>query len=135
VGAYLAQRDVPPSYVLCSSARRATETLDHVLAELSERPEVHTARDLYHAGPGELLDQIREVGDDVAALLLVGHNPGVEDLALALAGSGDGRARRRMQSKYPTAGLAEIHFDCDRWRQVEFRGGKLRGFRTPKDLV
>jgi phosphohistidine phosphatase len=134
MGAYLAAKAVLPSVVLCSSAKRAAETLDRVLRELPVRPTVHTARSLYLADPEELLDQIRETRDDAEALLLVGHNPGLEELALALVAKGDERARRRMESKFPTGALAEIHFDCARWHQVDFGRGELRDFRTPREL-
>jgi phosphohistidine phosphatase len=135
MGAWLAGRPVLPSTVLCSTARRATETLERVLSELPDRPQLRITRRLYHADPEELLGQIRETDDAIGALLLVGHNPGIEEFALALAGSGDPRALRRIESKYPTAGLAEIHFDCRRWHEVDFGKGVLRDFRIPKDLV
>jgi phosphohistidine phosphatase len=134
LGAYLAAKRVPPSAVLCSSARRATETLDAVLALLREPPSVRITRACYHAGPTALIDEIRETADGFPALLLVGHNPGLEDLALAMAGGGDARALRRMESKFPTCALAEIHFPCDRWQVVDFGGGELVDFQTPKGL-
>lgn len=135
IGAYLAAKAVPPSAVLCSSARRAVETLDCVLSELRERPAVQVDRGLYHATPDELLERIRETDDAVRALLLVGHNPGLEELAHALCGRGDAAAQRRLQSKFPTAALAEIHFDCEHWSEIEFGAGELCDFRTPKDAV
>ena len=71
----------------------------------------------------------------VATLMLVGHNPAMEEAAALLAGGGDTRALGTMQSKYPTAALAELTFDLDNWEAVGRDAGHLARFVRPKDLA
>ncbi|MEV4940541.1 SixA phosphatase family protein [Streptomyces zaomyceticus] len=91
-GRFLAEHGGPPDLVLCSPARRARRTWELAAAELDSpvpAPTVHDPR-LYGAGDAELLDVLHGVPDEVATLLLVGHNPGLEDLVLLLAAGTDG---------------------------------------------
>jgi phosphohistidine phosphatase len=74
------------------------------------------------------------VEPDVRALLMIGHNPGFEDLAKALIGHGDRYAFARLAKKYPTAGLAVIDFPGDAWSAVANHAGRLDRFVTPKTL-
>ena len=135
MGAYLEQESLCPDVVLCSTARRAVQTLERVLPYLRERPEVFTERDLYLAPAGRMLERVRKLPVPSASVLLVVHYPGVQDLALALAGRGDRDAGARLQRKYPTAGLAQVSFEVDRWDAIEPAGGTLVRFVAPKDLV
>jgi phosphohistidine phosphatase len=135
MGVYLAQGRVQPSLLLCSSARRTLETLERVVAQLSPRPGVCIERELYLADPAALLARVQQVEERHAALMLIGHNPGMAELARLLAGRGDEVARRRMRAKFPTAALAELRFQLSDWREVAAGGGELRAFCTPKDLV
>ncbi len=135
VGVYFGQRGVRPSLVLCSSARRTRETLDRLLPHLDPAPEVRVDRELYLAGPGELLARIAEAPDEVEELLLLGHNPGIAELAFRLAGSGDRDARQRLAHKYPTGACAELRFGARCWRDLASGGGELVHFVTPKELV
>jgi len=70
----------------------------------------------------------------VGALMLVGHNPALEDAARLLAGAGDARALAAMRRKYPTAAVAELSFEVDRWSDVSRDTGYLARFVRPKDL-
>ena len=71
---------------------------------------------------------------DPRRLMVVGHNPGMHELALTLTGSGDGRRKRRSTHNLPTAGLAIFDFSIDDWNDVAFRRGKLVRFTSPKLL-
>ncbi|MDJ0866859.1 MAG: histidine phosphatase family protein [Myxococcota bacterium] len=137
IGAHLAQRGLLPDLALCSSARRAIDTLERVVALLPERPEVRIERSLYLAEPRTLLRSIRVAGDagEVGTLLVVGHNPGIGALAAALAGRGDARDLERMRAKFPTAALAELEPEVPDWGAVAPRCARLRTYCTPKDLV
>jgi len=135
MGAYLAQRSPAPSLVLCSTARRARETLDALLEHLSEDTTLRIDQSLYLAAPESLLDALRAAPDTAASILLVGHNPGIEQLASALARSGPPDAIRRMRAKFPTAAVAELEAEIERWRDLEPAGAQLVEFCTPKDLV
>jgi phosphohistidine phosphatase len=73
-------------------------------------------------------------GTDPRYLVLVGHNPGMHELALTLTGSGDGAAKKALDANLPTAGLAIFDFSIDDWNDVAFRRGRLVRFTTPKLL-
>jgi len=108
--------------VLASPARRVVETVESVgplTASLDPR--------LYNASTGQLLDVIREIDDGVDRLLMVGHNPGIGQLAAQLTASGI--------DDFPTAALAEIELTVDDWREVEMGSGRLIRFITPNDLA
>jgi phosphohistidine phosphatase len=83
----------------------------------------------------QLLHIIRDASAaDPQRLMLVGHNPGMHELALALAGSGDAAARRALADNLPTSGLAVFDFAVGDWADVAFRRGRLVLFVTPKLL-
>lgn len=124
-----------PQLVLCSTAARAQETWDLVAPELLPAPEVQLRPDIYDADADELIDLIRRTPAPISTLLLVGHNPAMEEVAALLAGDGDAAALQTMQTKYPTAAVAEITFDLDDWRDVEEGSGHLARFVRPKDLA
>lgn len=117
--------------VLASPARRVIETIEEVeqgFGPLSPRYE----RDIYLASPDALLELVRRTDDGAGSLLLVGHNPGLESLALALAGPGALRAA--LEEKYPTATVAEISLPAERWAEVREGIGTLIRFVRPRDL-
>ena len=88
-------------------------------------------RELYPASEQRLLEGLRAVEDDVESLMLIGHNPGVEQLALSLAGSGQKLAGLRR--KYPTGALATLEFS-GRWGDLRTGSAELTNFVTPKQL-
>lgn len=135
MGVYLQQRAIAPDLVLCSSARRARETFARLDAAVSGDVAARVERDLYLAEPGELLEQLRAVDDRFASVLLIGHNPGLAQLASLLAGSGDPRELGRLRSRYPTATLAHLRFEGDRWRDLAPASCHLEAFARPRDLV
>ena len=96
-------------------------------------PEVSFERLLYLAGAGEMLERIRACEAE-PCLLLVAHNPGAQELARGLAGSGDENAWHRLRGKYPTGGLATVVFDLDRWCDVAPAAGRLLRFVVPREL-
>ena len=83
------------------------------------------SRELYGAEPAQLLDQPHAEVTDPERLMLIGHNPGMHELALMLAGSGDAAAKKELGDNLPTAGLAIFDFAIDDWSEVAFRRGKL----------
>ncbi|MFG2332865.1 SixA phosphatase family protein [Streptomyces sp. NPDC048604] len=107
-GRYLAETGGLPDLVLCSPARRARHTWELAAAELgSPVPTRHDPR-LYGADVPELLDVLHGVPDEVSALVLVGHNPGLEDLILLLAARAVGDALERVRAKFPTSAIAVL---------------------------
>lgn len=132
MGEYLRSADLVPDLVLCSSARRACETLARL--RLPADVVVDVAHDLYLADPGTVVDQVRLVDDAVATLLVVGHNPTTEELALDLAGPANAGAAQRISAKYPTGALAVLDV-AGQWRDVALGTLSLTAFVTPSDLV
>jgi phosphohistidine phosphatase len=132
IGRELAARDWLPDQVLVSSALRTRDTWRLVAAELPAHPRVVFAEALYEASAADILSQIRLVEPSSGCLAVVGHNPGLEDLAKQLAGPGsDTKARRRLEEKFPTAALARFVFDGD-WSGLS--SGRLTHCLRPKDL-
>jgi phosphohistidine phosphatase len=141
MGAALAAMGLRPDLVLCSGAVRARATLDLVLGKLGAPvPEVGYDDALYMAAPDALLARLQRVGRGAAGetprhVMLVGHNPGLEELALLLVGSGARDDTARMTAKFPTAAAAVIGFNADSWAGIEPGSGRLEHFLTPKQLT
>jgi phosphohistidine phosphatase len=134
MGRYLKDEGLIPDLVLCSTARRATETWDLVASELGAAAPVRFRKGLYAVSSAALLAAIRRVPDDCARLLVIGHNPELEDLTHRLAGTGKAKALAHLAEKYPKGALAEIRFAGDAWAAVAEGAGTLRRFVTPRDL-
>jgi phosphohistidine phosphatase len=128
MGEHLQAEGVAPSLVLCSSAVRARETLAGIGLEEGAVVE----RGLYGASEGALLDRLRKLPDDVSSAMLIGHNPGMQELTLMLAG--EGSQLGRVHKKFPTAALATLDFDGD-WSSLRPHAARLTAFVRPKDLV
>lgn len=134
VGRWLTASIDPPELVLCSSARRAVDTLECLRSQLSTRPEVRIERSLYLAAPEELLQALAEVEDRVETLLLVAHNPGVHVLAADLAGDGDPKLLELLARTFPPTALAALRFPVEHWHELSLEAGQLTHFVTPRSL-
>jgi phosphohistidine phosphatase len=138
IGTWLAGRPLFPDLVLVSSAVRAKQTWELAWAAMKDRgppPQVDVLPELYAADPAQLLQSIRNASvSDPKQLMLVGHNPGLHELALALTGGGDAGARQALAENLPTSGLAVFEFAGDDWNDVAFRRGGLVIFVSPKLL-
>jgi len=136
VGTHLAREGVRPDLVLCSPARRAVETLERLRAAGAPLPAAELEEGLYGATAGELAERLRRLPAELASALLVGHNPGLHDLAGVLAGSGPSEDLRRLRRKLPTAGWVELALPGDAWgAALEPGAAALRRFRAPRDLA
>jgi phosphohistidine phosphatase len=138
IGGWIGRHPPFPDSVLVSHAIRAHQTWEiawEAMKELAPEPQVELIPELYGADPAQLLQTIREASvADPKTLMLVGHNPGMHELALALAGSGDAAGRRALADNLPTSGLAVFDFEIDDWTDVAFRRGRLVLFVSPKLL-
>jgi phosphohistidine phosphatase len=128
----LGRERVVPALVLCSSAARTRETLERIAPALGEGVRVQIEPELYAASERRLLERLRTVEDLVESLMLIGHNPGLEQLALRLAARGEKLGDVR--SKYPTGALATLEFD-GRWSELRPGSAELTDFVTPKRLA
>lgn len=134
VGAYLAEESRAPDLVLCSAARRAVETWERAAAVLPRAPRLVLDEALYLASPEQILARVRRVEDRVARLLVVGHNPGFQQLALELAG-GAASAEARRIGKFPTGALASFTLARAGWSELAPGRVRLADFVRPADLV
>jgi phosphohistidine phosphatase len=117
--------------IVASPAARVAETVEGVAECYGQlAPEYDEA--VYLASLETLLDMVRATDDSDQSLLIVGHNPGMERLALLL--SRGGALHDEVALKYPTGALAEIEFPVDHWRDVAESGGTLKRFLRPRDL-
>ena len=133
VGRYLAGEALAFDYVLASPARRVVETIAEVEAGYGRALAPAWDRRVYLASAAALLELVQTAPADARRLLLVGHNPGLHELALLLAAQG-GPVRAEVADKYPTAALAELRFEAERWEDVEPGRAALTRFIRPRDL-
>ena len=134
MGAYMARHALVPDLVAASTATRVTETLDLVVPAFEKPPKIVSDRQLYEADAGSLIAFIKETPRAAHSLLLVGHNPGLGELAAMLIAAGDVETRQRLLEKFPTGGLAVIDFAVDDWAKIHRRGGRLDRFVVPRTL-
>jgi len=134
MGAYMVRHALLPDLIIASPAQRVVETLDLVLAAFDERPKQKSEAAIYEGRPSVLLDVIKQTPRGVHGLLMVGHNPGLAELAMLLIASGEVEARQRLIEKFPTAGLAVIDFALDDWSKLHPRAGRLDRFVVPRAL-
>ena len=138
MGAHMRKKGYEPAFVLCSTAERARETLELLLPYFRIPSKIRYDRALYLAEWPQLLAEIRAAPADASTLLLVGHNPGLEQLAIALALQPQSPAERaraeRLAEKFPTAALAVLDFELADWSEVKPGSGRLVDHVRPKYL-
>jgi phosphohistidine phosphatase len=130
IAEHLRRARIGPVLVLCSSARRTRETLERVMPAL-DPVEVLIERELYRASSEDLLQRLREVPDEVESVMMVGHQPAIQELALHLAG--EGSELERVRAKFPTAALATLTF-AGKWSELGHRSAELIAYVKPKQL-
>lgn len=127
---WLERAGVRPGLVLCSGAARTRQTLELVRPALGS-PEIQSDERLYLASGEDLLQQVRALPDAVAEAMLVGHNPGLHDLALLLV---DERGRAELSEKLPTGALVTLDLPASSWTEVVEAEATLVSFVMPRDL-
>jgi len=135
IGAYLVRHHFVPDLALVSPATRATETWALVAASFPHTsPRVVNDERIYNAVPETLIDLIRET-TKARSVIVVGHNPGLHDLAVRLIASGEVEARERINEKLPTCGLVIIDFPFNDWSRLHVNSGRLERFVTPRTIA
>jgi len=143
MGRWLRANGYVPDQVLCSTARRARETWQLAQEGLGATPAVSFERRVYQASAEQLLDLVRGVPSAVTALLIVGHDPAIQELALMLArtaspadgGGGSGAAADaldRMRAKFPTAAVAVLRLTGN-WDRLSPGTAQLAAFVIPRE--
>jgi phosphohistidine phosphatase len=128
---HLREQGIAPELVLCSTARRARETLERIEPAV-ETATVQFERELYGASAGGLLERLHSVPDGTGSVMLIGHNPAIEQLAHDLARPSP--LLGQLEEKFPTAALATLELPGPRWRELERGTAELVGFVRPRDL-
>lgn len=136
---HVAERRIRPTLVLCSTARRAHQTLDLILPGLGAPDEIRLERVLYGAGAGDLLVRLRRLSEHTGPVLLIGHNPGLQHLAVGLARDRPAEHCRsaavtELRAKFPTGALATLESPRP-WSELSWGGAHLMSLVTPRQLA
>jgi phosphohistidine phosphatase len=127
----LSRAEHRPDVVLCSSARRTVDTLDGIRAALPKGASIDVTDELYLASTDTLLSRLHGLNDKVHCAMLIGHNPGIEDLALLLVGSGDAGLRAQLAAKLPTGALVAL--SCDgQWTHLGAGTARIDALFMPR---
>jgi len=132
IGEHLVRLGIEPELVLCSPARRTRETLELLRPALGATPTIRLEEELYGASSDRLLERIRALPEAVASVLLIGHNPGLQQLAVVLASTG--AELERLEAKFPTAALATLTSANTSWSRLSQSDAVLAAFVVPKQL-
>jgi phosphohistidine phosphatase len=124
---------VAPDLVLCSPARRAVQTWEGVAPGVPAGTSVEFDEAIYHADGDELLARLRDVPSRVESVLLVGHNPGLQDLAVDLVGSRKPELRERLATKLPTGALVTLEVPGN-WHDLTWGAATLVDYVVPREL-
>lgn len=123
----------PVDLVLCSTARRTRETAALVLSGFAAPPPIRFEDVLYLAGPATLMRRLRRLDETCGTVLLIGHNPGLHDLAVSLAATDSPRYRALAEGKFPTTARASFAVACS-WTDLNQSRHALLDYVTPKSL-
>ena len=133
MAAALAERGTLPETLIHSGAARAMETAEIFARAWPGHVSLEKDGRIYEASPSTLLALARALPDSRTSVALVGHNPGMGELAFSLAGSGVYGDIRRMACRYPTCAVAEFEFRVEAWEELQRGGGVLVLYRTPAE--
>ncbi len=135
LGAYLARHAYIPDHAVVSTSARTCETWTLLAAAMGKTPPVSFDERIYDAEPETILEAVKETGSEIGTLMVIGHNPGLQELAAMLVASGVIEARERLGHGFPTSALVVINFAVEAWNGVHPRGGRLEHFITPEWLA
>lgn len=136
MGEYMLAEKLTFDLLLASPAQRVIETLDGVSEGYGDLPSTRYERRIYLASSVTLKDVVRDCGGEAESLLMVGHNPGLEDLVLELVpDTADDALRAELEIKFPTAAIAEMELDIASWDELADGGARLVRFIRPRDLA
>jgi phosphohistidine phosphatase len=134
VGRHMRSLHLVFDHAIASPAVRVMETLDEIESGYGRKVAPAWDRRVYLASAATLLDVIHGFPTETDSALLIGHNPGLEDLVLMLVADGANPLRDAVEDKYPTASIAELQFDSDSWADIVSGTARLTRFVRPRDL-
>jgi phosphohistidine phosphatase len=134
MGAALRERKLRPNLILCSPSVRTRQTLALAAPEAWDNsPKIRYEDRIYEASAHTLFQALKALPEDVSHVMIVGHNPGLQDLAAELSPAGSD-ARENFEEKLPTASVASFDFDTERWSKLQPGTGELRLSIAPNSL-
>ena len=135
IGQAMRKAGLAPEVVLVSTATRTQQTLEELenAPVWDEWPNIDSLPQLYMATPPQILNTLRDLPETVRSAIVIGHNPGLHELALTLAGKGHPDSGARIDEGFPTAALAEFLVTSP-WRQLGPGAASLKRFLVPKDV-
>lgn len=125
MGELLAEENLLPDLIVSSTAVRARTTAERAAKTAGYEGAIVLERAIYHGTPAGILEVVAKVPDVVDRLLIVGHNPGFEELVLRLTGA---------YERFPTAALANVELDIETWREAPHGRGRLLDLWRPREL-
>jgi phosphohistidine phosphatase len=134
MGRHIAAHALTPDRIVCSTARRTRETLAGLLPYCAGEMDIRLTRDLYDTSAAEYLDVIRAFGGTARVLMVIGHNPAMQETAIELVGTGNPALVAAVGTDYPTAALSVVDFPEKRWSEIAPRGGRIVAFFRPREL-
>ena len=135
LGKFMSAREMIPDMIVYSPSCRTLETVDQLVGRWPNMPPLASDQSLYLAEPEYIATCPRKLADAHRSAMIVGHNPGLEDFAGALAGGGTKDALARMSEKFPTCALAVFELDIERWADITRDKARLVAFYIAKDLA
>ena len=130
IAKYIRRKKIRPALVLCSPSLRTRQTLEAIEPSLGKRSSVELVPQLYAASEGELLERLQALPESVGSVMLIGHNPGLHDLARVLASRGADLPQ--LEEKFPTGALATLVVDSESWAALSPGDGRARRLRRPQ---
>lgn len=126
VAAYITQRKIKPDLVLCSTAKRAIETCNRIDETLNDVWPIQETKALYLCDIKQLIEEIQLVSDDYDHLLIIGHNPALQEVSWLLSGKSDDTLMRSVETGFPPATLTTHSFNINQWSEVDKGRGVLK---------
>lgn len=127
--------EIRPDLVICSPAKRTRQTLKPIRKIWEPRPEIVYEPKVYEASVSALKGVLRTAAPKAHSILLVGHNPGLQMLALDLIDGSTDEANRALQGKFPTGAIVRLSAESDDWQHMRGETFKLRDFILPRGLI
>ena len=132
IAKYMRRKRIRPELVLCSPSLRTRQTLGAIEPSLGKSSLVELVPQVYAASQGELLERLQAVSDSVSSVMFIGHNPGLHDLALALASRGADLPQ--LEQKFPTGALATLVVHSGSWASLSPGDAELVDYVVPRQL-
>lgn len=134
MGHWVAGQKIRFDHILASPAKRVQETLEHFIEGYGKRYDIEWERKIYLASSATILDAVRDCDDKYDHILVVGHNPGIEDIIFDLVPDDGSENRDMVEKKYPTGAFAELHIDCDHWADISDKAAHFEIFMPPRNV-